>query len=139
MALNSKEERTLVLIKPDAIERGLIGEVISRFEKKGLAIIALEMMQMTPEIADMHYKEHLNKPFYPALKEFMTSGPIIAMILEGRDVIHIVRKMAGATDAATAEPGSIRGDFSTSNKQNIVHASDSSESATREITLFFGV
>ena len=137
IALNPEEERTLVFVKPDGVRRGLIGEVISRFEKKGLKIINLKMMRMTPELADKHYAEHVAKPFFPNLKESITSGPIVALLLEGREVVRIARKMVGITDASKAEAGTIRGDFSTSTTENIVHASDSLESAKREIALFF--
>ncbi len=138
VALSSNEERTLVFIKPDAVNRGFIGNIISRFEKKGIKIKELKMMRITPELAEKHYEEHIGKPFYPALKEFVISGPVVAMILEGREVVNVVRKMAGATDSAKAEPGTIRGDLSLSNSQNAIHASDSLKSAEREIKLFFG-
>lgn len=130
-------ERTLILIKPDAIKRKLIGEIIRRFELKGLDIIDLKQIRLTPELADRHYQEHIEKPFYPGLKEFITSGPVIAMILEGRLAIEVVRKMVGVTDSAKAEAGTIRGDLSLYGNQNMIHASDSAESAKREISLFF--
>jgi nucleoside-diphosphate kinase len=130
-------ERTLVLIKPDAMNRGLVGEIISRFERKGLTIEALERRTMDPALADEHYAEHLNKPFYPPLKQFMTSGPLIAAILSGDQAVEVVRALVGATDGRKAAAGTIRGDFSLSNRENLVHASDSPDSAKREIALWF--
>ncbi len=130
-------ERTLVLIKPDGVERGLIGEIVARFEKKGLKIKAMKMLTMTPRLAEEHYAEHIGKPFYERLVRFMTSGPIVAMILEGREAVSVVRKLAGATDPAEALPGTIRGDYSVLEPANTVHASDSIESAEREIKRFF--
>jgi len=130
-------ERTLVLIKPDAVRRGFIGEIISRFERKGLAIDAMVLREMSAELADAHYAEHLQKAFYPPLKEFMTGGPLVAMILSGDRAIDVVRMIAGATDGRVAAPGTIRGDLSLSNRDNLVHASDSAESAKREIALWF--
>ena len=130
-------ERTLVFVKPDGVHRGLVGEVISRFERKGLQIIELSVRTLDPEFADRHYAEHVGKPWYPQLREFITSGPIVAMIVEGDQVVDVVRAMVGATDARTAAPGSIRGDLANSNRLNLVHASDSAESAKREIDLFF--
>ena len=130
-------ERTLVLIKPDAVRRGLIGEILARFERKGLAVDALVLRTMDAELADRHYAEHVAKPFYPPLKEFMTSGPLIAAILSGDQAIEVVRTLVGATDGRKATAGTIRGDFSLSNKENLVHASDSTDSAKREIALWF--
>ena len=130
-------ERTLVFVKPDGVHRGLVGEVISRFERKGLQIIELSVRTLDPDFADRHYAEHVGKPWYPQLREFITSGPIVAMIVEGDQVVEVVRAMVGATDARTAAPGSIRGDLANSNRLNLVHASDSAESAKREIDLFF--
>jgi nucleoside-diphosphate kinase len=130
-------ERTLVLIKPDALLRGLAGEIISRFERKGLTIEALERRTMDAALADEHYAEHVEKAFYPPLKEFMTSGPLIAAILSGDQAIEVVRALVGATDGRKAAAGTIRGDFSLSNRENLVHASDSPDSAKREITLWF--
>jgi nucleoside-diphosphate kinase len=130
-------ERTLVLIKPDAVRRGLVGELISRFERKGLAIDAMRLRTMDPGLADRHYAEHLDRPFYPPLKEFMTGGLLVAMVLSGDEVISVVRALTGATDGRKAAPGTIRGDLSLSNRENLVHASDSPESATREIGLWF--
>lgn len=133
----SVAERTLVLIKPDAVRRGLVGEVISRFERKGLIIEAIERRIMDADMADRHYAEHLTKAFYPPLKEFMTSGPLIAMIISGDQAVEVVRTLVGATDGRAAAPGTIRGDFSLSNRENLIHASDSTKTAEREIALWF--
>lgn len=130
-------ERTLVLVKPDAVRRGLVGEVVGRFERRGLRIEAMVLRRMDGELADQHYAEHLTKPFYPPLREFMTGGELVAMILVGDNAIAVVRAMCGATDGRKAEPGTIRGDFSLSNRENLIHASDSVESAKREIALWF--
>lgn len=131
-------ERTLVLIKPDAIRRGLLGEVLSRFERKGLVIEALELRTLDAAFADEHYAEHVSKDWYPPLREFIISGPLAAVILSGDQAITVVRNLIGATDGRAAAPGTIRGDLSLSNRENLVHASDSPESAAREIKLFFG-
>jgi len=130
-------ERTLVLIKPDAVRRGLVGEIISRFERKGLAIDVLVLRTMDAELADAHYAEHVEKAFYPPLKQFMTSGPLVAAIISGDEAIGVVRTLVGATDGRAAAAGTIRGDLSLSNRENLVHASDSSESSEREIKLWF--
>lgn len=130
-------ERTLVLIKPDAVSRGLVGEIIHRFERKGLAIEALELRTMDAALADEHYAEHVTQPFYPPLKEFMTSGPLVAAVLSGDQAIEVVRALVGATDGRKAAAGTIRGDLSLSNRRNLVHASDSPDSAKREIALWF--
>jgi nucleoside-diphosphate kinase len=130
-------ERTLVLIKPDAVRRGLVGEIIARFERKGLAIRACVLREMDAGLADRHYAEHVEKPFYPPLKDFMTGGPLLALILEGDGAIEVVRALVGATDGRKAAAGTIRGDFSLSNRENLVHASDSPDSAKREIELWF--
>jgi nucleoside-diphosphate kinase len=127
----------LVLIKPDAVRRGLVGEVLTRFERKGLTIETLVLRTMDAELADRHYAEHLEKDFYPALKAFMTSGPLVALILAGDQVIEVVRTLVGATDGRVAAAGTIRGDLSLSNRENLVHASDSADSAKREIELWF--
>jgi len=132
-------ERTLVLIKPDAVRRGLVGEVIARLERKGLTIDALVLRRMDADLADAHYAEHVERPFYPPLKEFMTSGPLVAAIVSGDQAIAVVRGLVGATDGRTAAAGTIRGDLSLSNRENLVHASDSAESAEREIKLWFEV
>jgi nucleoside-diphosphate kinase len=130
-------ERTLVLIKPDAVRRGLVGEVLARFERKGLAVEAMVLRTMDAELADRHYADHLEKGFYPTLKEFMISGPLVALILSGDSAIDVVRTLVGATDGRAAAAGTIRGDLSLSNRENLVHASDSPESAKREIGLWF--
>jgi nucleoside-diphosphate kinase len=130
-------ERTLVLIKPDAVRRGLVGEVISRFERKGLAIEAMRLRSMDEALADQHYAEHVQKAFYPPLKAFMTEGPLVSTIVSGDAAIDVVRALTGATDGRVASPGTIRGDLSLSNRENLVHASDSPDSAKREIALWF--
>ena len=132
-------KQTLVLCKPDAVERGLVGEIISRFEKKGLKIVALRMLVIGSDLAEKHYAEHVGKPFYDDLVDFIGRSPAVAMVIEGpEDTWEIVRKMMGATNAAQAEPGTIRGDFSALFTENLVHGSDSAESAKREIEIFFG-
>jgi nucleoside-diphosphate kinase len=135
--VSSSTERSLVLIKPDAVRRGLIGEVLARFERKGLVIESLELRSMDATLADQHYADHVDKAFYPPLKEFMTSGPLAALVLSGDNVIEVVRTMIGATDGRKAAAGTIRGDLSLSNRENLVHASDSSQSAERELALWF--
>ncbi|GIF07517.1 nucleoside-diphosphate kinase [Actinoplanes siamensis] len=135
--MSSNTERSLVLIKPDAVRRGLLGEILSRFERKGLVIEALELRTMDGELADQHYAEHVDKAFYPPLKDFMTSGPLAALVLSGDEVIDVVRAMIGATDGRKAAAGTIRGDLALSNRENLVHASDSADSAKRELALWF--
>jgi nucleoside-diphosphate kinase len=130
-------ERTLVLIKPDAVRRGLVGRILARFEEKGLSIVAMEHRSIDPEMADAHYRDHVEQDWYPPLRAFATSGPLVALVLEGDEAIEVVRAMNGATDGRKAAPGTIRGDFSLSNRENLVHASDSPKSAAREITLWF--
>jgi len=130
-------QRTLVLIKPDAVRRGLVGAVLSRFEDKGLTIVAMEHRWIDAAQADAHYAEHVEQPWYPPLREFATSGPLVALVLEGDEAIAVVRLLNGATDGRAAAPGTIRGDLSLSNRENLVHASDSEESAAREIALWF--
>ncbi len=130
-------QRTLLLLKPDAVRRGVVGDVISRFEAKGLAIVALEQRWIEPELADQHYAAHVERDFYPPLREFVTSGPLIAAVLEGEEAIDVVRAINGATDGRKAAPGTIRGDLSLSNRENLVHGSDSVESAASEIALWF--
>ncbi|MGY4720033.1 nucleoside-diphosphate kinase [Naumannella huperziae] len=130
-------QRTFVLIKPDAVRRGLVGEILHRYEAKGLAIEALELRHVDAELADAHYAEHVERDFYPPLRAFVTSGPSIAMILSGDSAIEVVRLLNGATDARVAAPGTIRGDLALSNRENLVHGSDSPESAEREIALWF--
>jgi len=130
-------QRTLLLIKPDAVRRGLIGNVLSRFEAKGLTVVALEMRTIDGALADEHYAEHVDRDFYPPLRAFVTSGPMLAAVLEGDEAIEVVRAVNGATDGRKAAPGTIRGDLSLSNRENLVHGSDSPESAEREIKLWF--
>jgi nucleoside-diphosphate kinase len=130
-------DRTLILVKPDAFARGLTGEIIARFERKGLRITALRYMQMERELAERHYAEHEGKPFYGELVDFITSGVLVAMVLEGYEAVMAARQVIGATNPLDAAPGSIRGDFALEVGQNMVHGSDSNESAAREVALFF--
>ena len=130
-------ERTLILLKPDCVERRLMGTVLGRFEQKGLNVIAMKMLRVTPALAKQHYAEHVAKPFYPALEAFITGAPVVALVLEGLDVIRVVREMLGATSGLKAAAGTIRGDFSSSRQMNLVHASDGPEAAAREIGLYF--
>lgn len=131
-------ERTLVLLKPDTVARRLIGEIISRLERKGLTIAAMRMLVITPELAKHHYAEHQTKEFYPYLVQYISSGPVVAMIVEGSEAVKVVRQMIGPTNGVDAPAGTIRGDYSLSSQENLVHASDSQESALREIGIFFG-
>ena len=131
-------ERTFVAIKPDGVQRGVIGEVISRLEHRGLKLVAIQMMQVDEELAGRHYGEHVDRPFFPGLVSFITSGPIVAMIWEATNAVALARQTMGATNPADAAPGTIRGDFGIDIGRNIIHGSDSPESATREIGLFFG-
>jgi nucleoside-diphosphate kinase len=130
-------ERTLLLLKPDCVERRLMGRVITRFEDKGLDIIAMKLMRITPELAKRHYAEHVKKVWYPELEAFITRSPVVAMIVEGPEAIRVIRDMVGVTNGLKANPGTIRGDFSSSQQMNLVHASDSAESAEREMEIFF--
>ncbi|MEX0978314.1 MAG: nucleoside-diphosphate kinase [Pirellulales bacterium] len=130
-------ERTLILLKPDCIQRRLAGRILSRFEDKGLNIIALKMMRITPALAKQHYAEHVQKSWYPTLEQFITGGPIVAGIIEGLEAIRVVREMLGATSGLQAAAGTIRGDFSASRQMNLVHASDGPDAAKREIALYF--
>jgi nucleoside-diphosphate kinase len=130
-------ERTLILVKPDAFERGLTGDVIARFERKGFRIVALKLMRLERELAQRHYAEHAEKPFFGDLVEFITGGPLVAMVLEGARAVDGARQVIGATDPLQASPGSIRGDYATEVTFNLVHGSDSPESAVREIAMFF--
>ncbi|WP_435742487.1 nucleoside-diphosphate kinase [Nocardioides sp. SYSU DS0663] len=130
-------QRTLVLLKPDTVRRGLVGEVLSRFEAKGLSIVAMELRHIDAGKADEHYAEHVERDFYPPLRDFVTSGPLVALVLEGDSAIEVVRAINGATDGRKAAPGTIRGDLSLSNRENLVHGSDSEESAAREIGIWF--
>ncbi len=131
-------QRTLILLKPDCVQRRLMGRVITRFEEKGFNIIGMKMLRVTPELARQHYAEHVNKPFYPSLEEFITAAPIVAIALEGLDVIRVVREMLGPTNGLNAPVGTIRGDYSSSRQMNLVHASDGPEAAERELKLYFG-
>ncbi len=130
-------QRTLVLLKPDTVRRGLVGEVLGRFEAKGLTIVAMQHRTIDGDLADQHYAEHVERDFYPPLRAFATSGPLVSLVLEGDEAIDVVRAINGATDGRKAAPGTIRGDLSLSNRENLVHASDSPESAAREIALWF--
>lgn len=130
-------QRTLVLLKPDTIQRRLMGSILARFEAKGLNVVAMKMLRVTPELAKQHYAEHVEKPFYRSLEEFITSAPIVAIALEGLEAIAVVRELLGATNGLKAAPGTIRGDFSSSRQMNLVHASDGEESARRELELYF--
>ena len=130
-------DRTLILVKPDAFSRGLTGEIIARFERKGLRIVALQYRQLDRALAEQHYAEHDGKPFFGELVAFITSGPLVAMVLEGRDAVRAARQVIGATNPLEAAPGSIRGDFALEIGQNLVHGADSWESAQREAQLFF--
>ena len=130
-------ERTLVLFKPDCVQRRLVGRVMARFEDKGLDFVALKMLQVTPELSKQHYAEHVSKPFYPNLEAFITASPIVAAVVEGLDAIRVVREMLGKTNGLEAAPGTIRGDFSSSRQMNLVHASDGPDAAKREIELYF--
>lgn len=130
-------ERTLIIFKPDCFERRLVGRIFSRFEDKGFNCVALKLIQITPELSKQHYAEHVQKPFYPSLESFITSAPVVVGVLEGLDVIRVVREMLGATNGLKAAAGTIRGDYSSSKQMNLVHASDGAEAAAREIALYF--
>jgi nucleoside-diphosphate kinase len=130
-------ERTLVIIKPDGVQRGLIGPILTRLERRGLRIAAMKLMQITPELASRHYKVHQGKPFYEPLVEFITSGPVVVAVIEGTDAIDTVRKTMGATNPALADPGTIRADYGLEIGRNLVHGSDGSDTAAYEIPLFF--
>jgi len=130
-------ERTLIILKPDAVQRGLCGDIITRFEKKGLQIVGMKLMKIPLPLAETHYEAHKGKPFYAGLVKFMTSSAVVVLAVAGKDAIAISRKMMGATFGSKAEPGTIRGDFGVSNSFNLIHGSDSPESATRELGLFF--
>jgi nucleoside-diphosphate kinase len=131
-------ERTLILVKPDAFARNLTGEIIARFERKGLRLVAMQLMRLTRELAERHYAEHEGKPFFGELVAFITSGSLVAMVLEGESAIEAARQVIGATNPLQASPGSIRGDYAIAVGQNMVHGSDSPDSAAREVALFFG-
>ena len=130
-------ETTLIILKPDAVQRGLVGRIISRFEEKGLQIVGCKMMQISPELAATHYESHKGKPFYDGLVSFMTSSPVLVIAIRGVGAVTICRKMMGATFGSNAEAGTIRGDYGVSNSFNLIHGSDSSEAAQREMGLFF--
>ena len=130
--------QTLVILKPDAVQRGLVGEIVARYERRGLKIAAMKFEQVSRETAERHYGEHKGKPFYEGLVGYITSAPSVLMVIEGPDAVGIVRKMNGATKPAEAEPGTIRADFGLTIGRNLVHASDSAESAEREVGIFFG-
>ena len=130
-------ERTLILLKPDAVQRGLIGTIIARFEQKGLKIAGMKMLSITEDLARKHYEAHVERPFFPSLLKFITSSPVVAMALEGENAITVCRTVMGGTNAAEAAPGTVRGDFGMSKSFNLVHGSDSPEAAERELSLFF--
>ncbi len=131
-------QRTLILLKPDCVQRGLIGTILQRFEAKGLQLVALKLRQFTPAVFEKHYEPHKGKPFYPGLVKYMCSAPVVALVLEGVDAIEVTRGLIGATNSRKAAPGTIRGDLGMSFSNNLVHGSDSAESAAREIAIFFG-
>jgi len=130
-------ERTFILLKPDCVQRRLMGRIITRFEEKGLKVIAAKLLVITPELAKQHYAEHVSKGWYPTLEAFVTGGPVLAAVLEGLEAIKVVRDMLGATSGLNAAPGTIRGDYSSSRQMNLVHGSDGAEAAAREIALYF--
>ncbi len=130
-------ERTFVAIKPDGVKRGLVGEILTRFEKRGYKIAALKVLNVTEEIAQKHYEEHIGKPFYPGLIEYITSGPVVAMVIKGENVIEEVRRIMGATDPNKAAIGTIRADYAQVMQRNVIHGSDSKASAEREIAIYF--
>lgn len=130
-------ERTLILFKPDAVQRALCGELLGRIENKGLKVVGLKMLQVTPEMAKEHYSEHVEKPFYPGLEAFITSGPIVAVAVEGPNAITIMRTLMGATNGAEAAPGTIRGDYGCSRQMNLIHGSDGPEAAAKELGIYF--
>ncbi|WAA10560.1 nucleoside-diphosphate kinase [Fervidibacillus albus] len=130
-------EKTFLMVKPDGVQRNLIGEIVSRFERKGFQLVGAKLMHITPELAEKHYAEHKGKPFFNELISYITSGPVFAMVWQGENVIRAARKMMGATNPIDADPGTVRGDFALTVGKNIIHGSDSAESAKREISLFF--
>jgi nucleoside-diphosphate kinase len=130
-------ERTLVLLKPDCVQRRLVGRILARFEDKGLSLVAMKLMRVTPELARRHYAEHVHKAWYPNLEGFITAAPLVAAIIEGPEAIAVVRNLVGATSGLKAVPGTVRGDFSCSQQMNLVHASDGPAAAVREIDIFF--
>ena len=130
-------ERTLVLVKPDGVQRKLIGTIVARIQKKGLNIIAMKMLRVTPELSRQHFAEHVDKPFYPDLEAFFTSAPVVAMIVEGPEAVSVMRTIIGSTNGGKEDPGTIRGDYGCSRQMNMIHGSDSGESASREIGICF--
>ena len=130
-------EQTLILVKPDGVQRKLVGTIVSRIENKGFNLIAMKMLNVTPELSKRHYAEHVEKPFYPDLENFITSGPVVAMVFEGPEAVPVMRKMIGPTNGREADLGTIRGDYGCSWQKNLVHGSDSVESAIREIGIYF--
>ncbi len=132
-----EQERTLVLVKPDAVQRGLVGEIITRFEKRGLHPVGIKLMQVQSALAERHYGEHRDKPFFAGLVEFITSSPVVAMVWEGPGAVALVRTMMGTTNPQSSPPGTIRGDYAVSLAMNVIHGSDSPESAAREVAIFF--
>ena len=132
-------EKTLILVKPDGVQRGLVGDILSRFEHKGLKLVALRMLQVTKNMAETHYGEHKGKPFYNGLLDFITAAPLVAMVVEGKSAVTVVRKMVGSTNPEDAAPGTIRHDFGMHTGRNLIHASDAPKSAEKEISLFFDI
>lgn len=130
-------EKTLIILKPDAVQRGLVGRIITRFEEKGLQLVGMKLVRLSRELVEQHYAPHEDKPFYPGLVRFITSGPVVVIAIQGVNAIAIARKMMGATFGSKAEPGTIRGDFGVSNAYNLIHGSDSPEAAAKELSLFF--
>lgn len=130
-------ERTLILVKPDAVQRRLIGRIVSRIEDKGLSIVGMKMIQVTPELSKQHYAEHVAKPFYPDLEAFITSGPVVALVVEGPEAITVMRTLMGKTNARESAPGTIRGDLGASRQMNLIHGSDGPDAARREIATYF--
>jgi nucleoside-diphosphate kinase len=130
-------EQTFILFKPDCVQRRLVGRILARFEDKGLNVVAMKMLAVTPDLARQHYAEHVNKPFYPGLEKFITASPVVAAVIEGLEAIRVVREMLGPTSGLKAPSGTIRGDFSSSRQMNLIHASDGPEAARREIDLYF--
>ena len=130
-------ERTYLMVKPDGVQRGICGEIVSRFEKKGLKLVAMKLMVIPKEVAENHYGEHKDKPFFPSLISYITSGPVLAMVWEGESAVSVCRNMMGRTNPKESAPGTIRGDFGMQTGMNIIHGSDSVESAEREISIFF--
>lgn len=130
-------ERTLILVKPDAVQRRLAGQIIARLENKGLKLVGIKLLRITPELSRRHYAEHVNKPFYPHLETFITSGPVVALVAEGPDAIAVCRRLMGPTNGREAPPGTIRGDYGASRQMNLIHGSDGPDAAAREIEIYF--